>query len=153
MKSELHCVVCRKILRNDLPAFSIFKRDDSQLFQFRTLFVDRSPLREKQNLTASVQRSKSAQTPQSRQKFAENRLMLSSPHHLRGSPRLRHSNKKDQENLPTANRRTPLSAKKQRRQLSERQQTPKELPMVGLALSSPAQPADLARRQSPRINI
>merc|ERR1719376_1655150 len=45
----------------------------------------RSPLREKQNLIASVQRSKSAQTP-SRQKHMENRQMCGGQKQLRGSP-------------------------------------------------------------------
>ena len=55
------------------------------------ILLYRSPLKEKQNLTASVQRSKSAQTP-SRQKHMENRLngggRVGSPYGARGSPRI-----------------------------------------------------------------
>ena len=117
------------------------------------MLIRRSPLREKQNLTASVQRSKSAQTP-SRQKFAESRVLKNGSPYIRGSPRLTRT---DQENYPEegARSRTPSSAaKKQRRHLSERMPTPKELPLVGLALSSPApsssgQHAD--HRRSPRL--
>ena len=124
------------------------------------MLIRRSPLKEKQNLTASVQRSKSAQTP-SRQKFAETRLLKNGSPYMRGSPRLTRT---DQENYPegarsrtpssAAKSRTPSSAaKKQRRHLSERMPTPKELPLVGLALSSPSpssgQHAD--HRRSPRL--
>jgi len=103
----------------------------------------RSPLKEKQNLTASVQRSKSAQTP-SRQKHMENRLngggRVGSPYGARGSPRINQENRRSK---------TPQSSsKKQRRQLIERVPTPKELPLVSLSLTSPA-PTDIGR--SPRV--
>ena len=97
----------------------------------------RSPLKEKQNLIASVQRSKSAQTP-SRQKHVENRL--------KGSPYYRTPLKNNDENMLTPQ----SSAKKysSKKHLSERVPTPKELP-IALSLTSPAS-SNL--RKSPRFN-